>query len=69
MYKAAEFALKQAFAIYPYSPEAVYRYVNLLVQFGKFDDALLVAQTCEKMDPANSQVSALVANLQKMSKK
>ncbi len=61
--KEADFAFRQAFAFCPYSPEAVFRYVSLLLQFQRFDDALLVAQTCLKLDPFNGQVKGLVENI------
>ena len=62
--KEAEFTFRQAFAFCPYSPEAVFRYVNLLLPLGRFDDALIIAQTCEKLDPNNAQVKDLVKNLE-----
>ncbi|HVV00200.1 MAG TPA: tetratricopeptide repeat protein, partial [Verrucomicrobiae bacterium] len=63
MIREAEFAFKQAFAFCPYSPEAVFRYVNLLLSLQRFDDALLIANTCLKLDPFNGQVIDLVARL------
>jgi tetratricopeptide (TPR) repeat protein len=62
--REAEFTFRQAFAFCPYSPEAVFRYVQLLVQLSRVDDALLIAETCLKLDPYNSQVLSLVSNLQ-----
>ena len=59
----ADFAYKQAFAFCPYSPEAVYRYVQLLVNLGRVDDALLVAETAQKLDPYNGQFAYLIGNL------
>ena len=59
-----DFAFKQAFAFCPYSPEAVYRYVNFLLQFNRVDDALMIAQTCFKLDPYNDQTRNLVTQLQ-----
>ena len=56
-------AFRQAFALCPYSPEAVFRYVQLLLQLNRLEDARLVAQTCLKLDPNNSQVMSLVENL------
>jgi thioredoxin-like negative regulator of GroEL len=64
MIKEAEFAFKQAFAFCPYSPEAVFRYVNLLLGMRRFDDAYVIASTCLKLDPYNGQVIGLVKNLQ-----
>jgi thioredoxin-like negative regulator of GroEL len=64
MIREAEFAFKQAFAFCPYSPEAVFRYVNLLLGMRRFDDAYIIASTCLKLDPYNGQVIGLVRNLQ-----
>ena len=61
--RETDFAFKQAFAFCPYSPEAVFRYINFLLQFGRIDDALLVARTCQKLDPYNDQVKGLVKQL------
>ena len=62
--KEAEFTFRQAFVFCPYSPEALFRYVNLLLPLNRVDDALLLAETCLKLDPYNAQVIGLVANLQ-----
>ncbi len=61
--KEADFAFKQALAFCPYSPEAVYRYVQLLVSMRRVDDAIVVAKTANKLDPYNPQFSYLVDNL------
>jgi tetratricopeptide (TPR) repeat protein len=61
--RETDFAFKQAFAFCPYSPEAVFRYINFLLQYGRIDDALLIAQTCHKLDPYNDQVKGLVKQL------
>jgi tetratricopeptide (TPR) repeat protein len=61
--READFAFKQAFAFCPYSPEAVYRYVQLLVNMHRVDDALAVAQTAQKLDPYNGQFAYLINNL------
>ena len=62
--RETDFAFKQAFAFCPYSPEAVFRYVNFLLQFNRLDDALIVAETCQKLDPFNDQVKNLIKQLQ-----
>jgi hypothetical protein len=49
MNAAADFAFRQAFALCPYSLEAVFRYVNLLMGQNRGADALLVAETAAKM--------------------
>jgi hypothetical protein len=61
--KEAEFALKQAFAFCPYSPEAVYKYVTLLVNLGRAADAELIVRTSMKFDPDNPSMEALLANV------
>ena len=61
--KEADFTFRQAFAFCPYSPEAVFRYVNLLMMQGRYDDAGIVAETCLKLDPYNGQVADLVRRL------
>lgn len=68
IYKEADFTFKQAFAFCPYSPEAVFRYINLLVQppapiAPRLEDALLIAETAQKLDPYNGQIAGLIANL------
>jgi thioredoxin-like negative regulator of GroEL len=63
-----DFAFKQAFAFCPYSPEAVFRYVNFLLTFNRLDDAEIVAATCLKLDPFNDQVKGLVGQLQEFKK-
>lgn len=64
MVKEADFAFRQAFAFCPYSPEAVIRYVSLLLNLQRYDDALLVAKTCLEFDPYNAQVIGLVDQLE-----
>ncbi len=63
MIKEADFAYRQAFAYCPYSPEAVFHYVQLLANLQRFDDALLIAQTAAKFDPFNGQFTDLVHSL------
>ncbi|MEY2411268.1 MAG: hypothetical protein QOF48_3938 [Verrucomicrobiota bacterium] len=63
MVKEADFAFKQAYAFCPYSPEAIFRYVNLLVQMGRVDDAYLLATTSQKLDPFNGQIDNLLTEL------
>jgi hypothetical protein len=67
MQKEADFAFRQALALCPYSPEAVFRYVQLLLSENRQKDALLVAETSsQRIDPANGQVKGLVEQLKKM---
>jgi thioredoxin-like negative regulator of GroEL len=68
MIREAEFSFKQAFAFCPYSPEAVFRYANLLLSMRRFEDAYIIASTCQKLDPNNAQVLGLVKQLKTMLK-
>jgi tetratricopeptide (TPR) repeat protein len=64
--KEADFAFRQAFALCPYSPDALFRYVSLLVspEVHRFDDALVLAKTSQKLDPFNTSILDLVNHLQ-----
>ncbi|MDB6057444.1 MAG: hypothetical protein JWO95_1288 [Verrucomicrobiales bacterium] len=62
--KEAEFAFKQSFAYCPYSPEAVYRFVQLLLRMNRVDDAIHIAKTCQKLDPFNGQIVNLIEQLE-----
>jgi len=66
MLREAEFAFKQAYAFCPYSPEAVFRYINLLISIGRVDDAQFIATTSQKLDPNNGQMAGLVAELKRI---
>ena len=62
----AEFAFRQAFALWPRSPETMFRYISLLVTLRRFDDALLVAETARKLEPENPSLQNLATELPKM---
>jgi hypothetical protein len=66
MLGAADFAFRQAWALCPRSPEAVFRYINLLATHRRFDDACLLAATGAKLDGDNPQLGYLTAELKKM---
>jgi beta-lactamase regulating signal transducer with metallopeptidase domain len=57
MLKEAEFAYRQAWALCPYSSEAVVQYANLLSGQQKKSDALLVAETAARVAPPNEKAS------------
>ena len=65
MNDAADFAFRQAWALCPYSPETVVRYVNLLMSQNRRADALLVAETAAKMPESkgNEQLRGFVTAL------
>lgn len=66
MIKEADFAFRQAFAFCPYSPEAVFRYANLLVSLNRMEEALLIAETSFKFDPENPALLNLIHQLEGM---
>jgi hypothetical protein len=49
MNAAADFAFRQAWALCPYSPETVVRYVALLISKNRRPDALLVVKMAAEM--------------------
>jgi hypothetical protein len=66
MTKAADFAFRQAYALCPSSPEAVFRYVNLLVEQKRIADALLLAETSHRIDSRSTSLENLIAELERM---
>jgi hypothetical protein len=66
MAQEADFAFRQAFVLCPYSPEALFRYINLLVDQKRKKDALLLAQTAQSMDPRNNSLANLISELERM---
>ena len=68
MTEEADLAFRQAFAFCPISPEAVFRYVNLLLADGRIEDAQRIAMTAQILEPDNKQVEDLAKRLQEMNK-
>ena len=68
MIEEADFAFRQSFAFCPRSSETVFRYVNLLLQVGRVDDALLIARTAAKLNRAEKQFEMLIHQLGGMKK-
>jgi len=66
--KEAEFAFKQAFAYCPYSPEAVFHFMTLLLTQNRIDDAILILKTCQKLDPYNGQITDAINQLEQSKK-
>jgi hypothetical protein len=60
----ADFSYRQAFAFCPWSPEAAFHYVNLLLQSGRLEDALLVTRMYLKLDPFSAQGLGVMSSLQ-----
>jgi beta-lactamase regulating signal transducer with metallopeptidase domain len=65
MTKEADFAFRQAFAICPSSPEALFRYVNLLVSLGRVDDAIRLTEAAIKVSTQDAQFRNLLTELQR----
>src|SRR6185503_5654824 len=63
MLKEAEFALKQSYAFCPYSPEATFRYLELLLRTGRVNEAQLIAKTSLKFDPNNGTLKNAISDL------
>jgi thioredoxin-like negative regulator of GroEL len=61
--READFAFKQAFALCPSNPGAVFRYVQFLVNLRRVEDALLIVETARKIDPDNGNFPYLMDNL------
>ena len=51
--REAHFAYRQAIAFGPINPETVFKFINLLSTMNQHDDAIRLAQTYRKLDPAN----------------
>jgi tetratricopeptide (TPR) repeat protein len=68
MVKEADFAFKQSFAFCPYSPEAVYKYVNLLINVNRSQDAQDIVRTAIKFDPENLAMHSLLQNIEDIRK-
>jgi tetratricopeptide (TPR) repeat protein len=64
----AEEAFKIANEICPSSPEAVFRYVNLLTGQNRFQDAVQVGENAVKAAPENQQFRDLLERLKQMKK-
>jgi hypothetical protein len=68
MSDAADLAFRQAFALCPHAPEAVYRYADFLVAQGRKEDAILLLETASRLpgapDPAASgEMAKVLADL------
>jgi tetratricopeptide (TPR) repeat protein len=68
MIKEADFAFRQAFVLCPSSPEALFRYINLLISLGRVDDAIQLAEAALAINPENGQSQALLQELHRIEK-
>src|ERR1039458_9705993 len=69
MSRETDFAFRQAWALCPYSQEAVFRYVNFLLAQDRGADALLVAETAAQMPSMQGQNGEPFRNLVKQLQK
>jgi hypothetical protein len=60
---AADLAFRQAYALCPYSPEALFRYTSLLLQVNRTDDAIMAAKTSLRFDPDSISFQELLRSL------
>jgi hypothetical protein len=63
MAKAADLAFRQAFALCPSSPEAVFRYAGLLLAERRRAEALQLVETASKLEPENGQLRRLAEHI------
>jgi Flp pilus assembly protein TadD len=61
--REAEFAFKQAFAFCPYSPDAAFHMIYMLVNQNRTDEALMILRTSHKLDPYNEQINQWIEQL------
>lgn len=62
--REAEFSAKQAYALCPFSPEALYKLVNMLVIQGRFDESINLIMTSMLFDPENDGLKDLLAQVE-----
>jgi predicted Zn-dependent protease len=63
MYRAADLAFRQSYAKCPNSPEAIWRYVNLLISRRRFDEAILIVKSSLHLEPDDQQLKGLLSQL------
>jgi len=64
----AEQLLRLANEVCPYSPEAVFRYCNLLITQGRVNETLPVVQNAIRADPNNQQFQRLQTELNRLAR-
>lgn len=65
MNEASDFAFRQALALDPTNPEAIFGYVNLLIAQTRFDDGQLVVRTAKALNPKDAALRHLGEELQR----
>lgn len=64
--REAEFAAKQAYALCPFSPEALYKLINMLVLQNRFDDSINLIMTSMMFDSENDGLKDLLAQVHRI---
>jgi tetratricopeptide (TPR) repeat protein len=64
----AEQLFRLASEVCPYSPEAVFRYINLLVSQGRVNETLPIVENAMRADPNNRQFQDLKTELNRMNR-
>jgi len=65
MRQAADLAFRQAYVLCPSSPEAVFRYSQLLASRKRLDEAILIAETSLRFAPESESFKELLRGLRK----
>jgi hypothetical protein len=65
MNDAADLAFRQSYSLCPRSPEAIYRYINLLMARQRNDDAILLVTTTLRLTPNDVYLRSLLDQLKK----
>ena len=63
MFNEARTAFSESVALYPGSPEANFRLADLLLQNGRFDEALQVMEAYLKLDPQNDRIEGFITQI------
>jgi len=64
----AEQLFRLASEVCPYSPEAVFRYINLLVSQGRVNETLPIVENAMRADPNNQSFKGLRTELDRMNR-
>ena len=67
MLEEADFAFRQAFVLCPTSPEAVFRYVNLLLGQKRIDEAILLVEAAVKLEDKSEPLKETFSHIQENS--
>jgi len=64
MLKEADFAFRQSFVLCPTSPQAVFRYITLLVGQKRLDDAILLAEAAVRLQERSKPADETFSHIQ-----